>query len=489
MKRKYLLLFSVLLLTSCQTVVVNSDSATEVPSDEPSPSETSIIESESPVESDTEEASESESESIESDSASEEWKPEYSEINSIEDYLSAEGDIPLINIHLDNNDFPVDRENYVSGDLNIVEQPNEEHVILPDTRMGLRLRGNSTFTAPKKAFRIKFDKKTSLFGLPKSKSWVLLANYFDKSNLRNYLAYQLANKLSDDFQPSFIFVDVKVNDEYLGLYLLTEQMQTGEGRVDIEGKVDSSGHSAFFVEMEDAGRLMDEGGVEDQTFVRCTNNRTYDIKYPEGEELTSDQVSFVKSTINTALSHMTQSDYANYIDEESYMYNYLVQELFKNVDCGQSSVYYYWTPDDNKLHMGPVWDFDIGLDVVGIGNYIEDYTYATYHNASLWAAQTNQDYATLLTNSLFTSRLKQYYTANRSSFVGTVDEFNKAVKLLADAQARNVAKWTLPGDLDQWISQRYQGEYEHFTTLEQHYTYLVDKLSGRITLLDNNYKI
>ena len=100
--------------------------------------------------------------------------------------------------------------------------------------MRIKLRGNSTLGAAKKPFRIKFDSKQSLFGLEKSKDWVLLANYYDKSNLRNYLAYLTANKMTNlGFQPSSIFVDVYFNGEYYGLFTLCEQMEVNPGRVDI----------------------------------------------------------------------------------------------------------------------------------------------------------------------------------------------------------------------------------------------------------------
>ena len=132
-------------------------------------------------------------------------------------FLGSDNDVYRINITTENNEFPVDKENYVNGSLNITEQ-DENTVIKESMDMRIKLRGNSTLGAAKKPFRIKFDSKQSLFGLEKSKDWVLLANYYDKSNLRNYLAYLTANKMTNlGFQPSSIFVDVYFNGEYYGL--------------------------------------------------------------------------------------------------------------------------------------------------------------------------------------------------------------------------------------------------------------------------------
>ena len=167
---------------------------------------------------------------------------------NVENFVSEQGEVPKIIIYTRDNVFPYDKENYVKGTLQIVEQPNEENVIFEEAPMGIRLRGNSTYECPKKPFRIKFDQKQSLFGLPKAKSWVLLANYYDKSQMRNYLAYLTANKLDNlDFQPASIFVEVEINGEYQGLYLLCEQMETGTGRVDIEqDEYDQANPTAFF---------------------------------------------------------------------------------------------------------------------------------------------------------------------------------------------------------------------------------------------------
>ena len=93
---------------------------------------------------------------------------------NILDYMTKDGGIPLIKIKTDDGKFPQDKENYVDGTLEIVEEKGSNKVIFDKADMGVRLRGNSTLECPKKAFRIKFDKKQSLFELPAAKSWVLL---------------------------------------------------------------------------------------------------------------------------------------------------------------------------------------------------------------------------------------------------------------------------------------------------------------------------
>ena len=96
----------------------------------------------------------------------------------------------------------------------------------------IRGRGNSTWTVSKKPYKIKLDKKADLFGMGKNKHWVLIANYYDNSLVRNRLTYYLGRKLGMEYTPECVPVDVIMNHEYLGSYLLCEQIRLDENRVD-----------------------------------------------------------------------------------------------------------------------------------------------------------------------------------------------------------------------------------------------------------------
>ena len=88
--------------------------------------------------------------------------------------------------------------------------------------VGIRTRGKSTSVALKKAYRIKFNEKTSVLGLKDNKSWVLLADYYDQSSIRNYTALTLASYFDNmDFTPTPNHVALIMNGEFKGLYLLS----------------------------------------------------------------------------------------------------------------------------------------------------------------------------------------------------------------------------------------------------------------------------
>ena len=416
--------------------------------------------------------------------------PDTPEVNdnygNILDYMTKDGGIPLIKIKTDEGKFPQDKENYVDGTLEIVEEKGSNKVIFDKADMGVRLRGNSTLECPKKAFRIKFDKKQSLFELPAAKSWVLLANYFDKSNIRNYLAYLTAHKLDNlYFQPSCIFVEVEFNGDYLGLYLLCEQMQTGEGRVDIEQDEYDDTNGSYFMELDFEDRILADGLVKNVSYFE-SNGLFYALKYPEDDDATYKRCLYIKSFMDTVFMKMkNKTDYDSVMDVESFIDYYLIQELFKNVDSIQSSVYYY--VENKMLYAGPVWDFDIALGVVGKNDRSSDY--AWYEEHIYWVKEESKFYNTLFKDSRFLNRVKARYTEVRPILWEIFEEIELLETYLQEEFERNEKKWEIPGDLGPWIANRYATEYEKIKTTYGHIKYVELKLMNQFYYLDELYLI
>ncbi|MCP4499528.1 MAG: hypothetical protein GY822_06130, partial [Deltaproteobacteria bacterium] len=97
----------------------------------------------------------------------------------------------------------------------------------------IRGRGNSTWGKPKKPYKLKLEDKSKLLGMPKSKHWALLANYFDPSQLRNSAAMFLGEQTTLAWTPKLRHVEVQVNGEFIGLYQLAETVRIEDNRVDI----------------------------------------------------------------------------------------------------------------------------------------------------------------------------------------------------------------------------------------------------------------
>ena len=150
--------------------------------------------------------------------------------------------LPLLVINTDNGDSILSKEDYIRGNLSVFSQQigGETKTLLP---MQIRGRGNSTWLYEKKPYRIKLNSRQTILGMPTHRDWVLLANYGDKSLLRNQLGLEISKRFGLPFTPRSQFVDVVINNQYQGNYLLTEQIKVDPNRVNITGMkfVDTSG--------------------------------------------------------------------------------------------------------------------------------------------------------------------------------------------------------------------------------------------------------
>ena len=143
--------------------------------------------------------------------------------------------IPRVYIITEENAPILDKENYVTSTVKVedIDKYYSDEVTFTSTA-GVRGRGNSTWGQPKKPYRIKLDKKAVLLGMSNDKDWALLANYFDKTLLRNITAFEIAKIAEMNWTPSSISVDFYLNDVYQGVYTLTEHVKVSKERLDME---------------------------------------------------------------------------------------------------------------------------------------------------------------------------------------------------------------------------------------------------------------
>lgn len=256
------------------------------------------------------------------------------------------------------------KDDYVQGKISL---SNNNQTLNENVVMRIKGRGNSTWDNPKKPFKIKFDERVSLLGMKNAKEYVLLAEYTDKTLMRNYVAHKLASMLEVGYTLDTRFVEVYLNGVYEGFYLLTEQVETDKNKLSIEAAIDID--SGFLIELEADDRVGAEG-VEDIHWIRA-NNKNYVIKSPDTEDYTEnelrDKAKSIKDYLLAFEASITNDTYEDYIDVESFIDYFIVQELTKNVDSGYSSVYSF-KDANGKLTMGPLWDFDISL---GNGDYFD----------------------------------------------------------------------------------------------------------------------
>lgn len=283
------------------------------------------------------------------------------------------------------------KDGYTEGSFRMTDK--EGNSLTEDSiEVSVKVRGNTTAKAEKKPYTIKFTENQNLLGMGEAKKYCLIANAYDPTLMRNYIAFKLAEELGLEYTSKCEFVDLYLDDEYWGNYLLVEPIEKGSNRVDIDVC-----KGEFIIEYE-----KERIDVKDltRTDVSTSNNRLpgdliqldpFDsgIQKSSGGtiylELNSNDFRFILSEYDTDEDELqtarnaksvlqkvkdivmkkdvTIEELERVIDVKSFAKLYLINEYLKVVDAGFSSVYFYYKND--KLYAGPVWDYDLSMGNAG----------------------------------------------------------------------------------------------------------------------------
>ena len=286
------------------------------------------------------------------------------ELNDEINYLCGDEDknyyqptnLPLIVINTEESTEPYDKENYISCNVLIVKDNKKDL----KEKGRIRLRGNATLRLEKKSYRIKFDEKQSPLSMPsKSRSWTLLANHSDKTLIRNMLAFKISSLFDMKYTPACTPVDLIVNGEFKGNYGLCDQVEKGDGRVEItkmdETCIEEPKITGGYLIQADQWAKM--GG---ELYYTSDKGVVYTIKYPDDEDIVTQQETYITNYFNLA-EDKSYNNIVDIIDLESFCKYILIEDL-----CGNGEAFWstYMTKErnDDKFYFGPVWDFDISFD-------------------------------------------------------------------------------------------------------------------------------
>lgn len=229
-----------------------------------------------------------------------------------------------------------------------IYDPSGKYGLAENVPVSVRIRGNISALCDKKPYNLKFASDTSLLGMIKGKKWILLANRFDKSLMRNKLVYDFSSQLSFAYNVQSQYVDVWVNNVYKGNYLMTTPIDVAENKIDIDPE-----NNEFLIERELSRK---ESGVKYIT--TPVKKVRYQINEPS--KITEEQTAYLLKILGDAETAIAEKDFEaiqKYIDVQTFIDFYIVQELFRNQDVNFSSSRLYVKGD--KIYAGPVWDFDI----------------------------------------------------------------------------------------------------------------------------------
>ena len=278
-----------------------------------------------------------------------------------------DSELPLVVINTDAQKLITSKEDYRRCDAYFIENFGEalsdtdtpEKLFTNSHRARIRGRGNSTWTSfltHKHSYLLKLDDEMGALGLPSAKKWILQANLSDKTSLRNAYAYHIGQTIFQKagWAPKTQFVHLVINGKFLGLYLLMEKAEVVPHRIELPFEANDS---SFLAEVNSrlnrAWNFISNQGV---TFsIREKENAPTDY-YQNSEKILQD---FENVLFSEQFQDQT-SGYRAYIDFDSFVDWYIVNEFTKNHDaCFQDSCFMYYSSTDKKIHMGPIWDFDI----------------------------------------------------------------------------------------------------------------------------------
>jgi hypothetical protein len=352
-------------------------------------------------------------------------------VNKIDDPEIGEISTTYINT---NDDYPIVRENYKEGSISISgisQEEKEEEVEVSDALMKIRGRGNSTWDLHnKKAYQLNMAEKTRVYGMPKDKRWVFLAEHSDKTLMRNKIAYEMGYISKLDWTPQSVYSEVYLNNDFLGAYHISQKIEMGNNRVDV-------GETGYLLEIDQLERL----DFDDVYFQ--TDEFLINIKAPKLNN-GSTEYNYIKNWI-TEFENVLKSNifsnptegYQKYIDVDSFVDWYLINEITKNQDArNYSSIYLNVIPGE-KIKMGPLWDFDLAF-----GNV--DYSECEYPEG-FWV-KDNAWYHRLFEDPSFVNKVKTrfaYFRLQQEFILQRVDFY---ASYLDELQLKNDAQWDVIGN-------------------------------------------
>lgn len=330
----------------------------------------------------------------------------------------------------------------VSGNMKYLHQ-NKEHketasvslyaadgnLCYANEQSTLKGRGNATWEYDKRPYTLTLPADASLLDLAPASKWVLLANAADETNLNNKLAFDLARQVGFQWTPQCRWVDLYLNGEYSGLYLLMEKVEVHENRLDID-----PGAGDFLCRVDLDSRW---SGLQNPFTTEA--GRTVEISSPEYPELS--QLSEIKNQVHQMEQEiLSGADLENskILDLDSWVRRYLIDEITANIDSDMASCYFYRS--DGVFHAGPLWDYDMTF-----GNYPRN------HDPQAFVAKNGQKsdtvysayYAALYNNPSFYRRMVELY---RTQFAPVLQqllggELEQTIDFIHKASQSNSLRW------------------------------------------------
>lgn len=309
---------------------------------------------------------------------------------------------------------------------------NSDGSIDYDGTTNIRGRGNSTWNFAKKPYALKLDSKASILGMPKHKRWVLLANYLDRTLLRNHTAFYISTLTDLAWTPRGEYVELVLNGEHKGNYYLCEQIKIDGNRVNIHEmeSTDTIGEAltgGYLLEL-------DKNYDEVNKFRSEIRQLPYMFKEPDEDALAGQQFEYLQSYINSLenelFNRFEAREWASYIDFTTFIDWWLVHELTNNEEPEHPKSTYMYKDINDVLRAGPVWDFDWG-------------TFTPDRSAEYSCMEGPLYYEQLFRDAEFKALLKERWALLKPKFETVPAFINTESAKIETSNKINIAMWPI----------------------------------------------
>jgi len=343
--------------------------------------------------------------------------------------------------------------------------------------IGIEIRGESSQFFDKKSYGFETwdsqynDLDVALIGFPEEEDWILYGPFSDKSLIRNKLIYELSNRMGR-YTTKTEFVELTINYEYKGLYIFMEKLKRDKNRIDISklenADIDEELISGGYIIKIDKSD-MEDGSYTDynsfQSHFDVFGNENGDIRinfnyeYPKPGEIHANQKNYIKNYFYEFESSLLSNNFKDpingfrkYIDEDSFIDFFILNELSNNVDGYRLSTYLQKDRNE-KLVIGPIWDFNLSFgnaDYCGGERYdvwsfkFNERCLGDYWNVPFW-------WNRLLEDEKFVDKLKNRWNQLRlnilsdNNILTLIEEQYSFLNNETDIINRNFNKWKIFG--------------------------------------------
>ena len=295
-------------------------------------------------------------------------------------------------------------------------------------------RGTSSFKAmPKNSFKLEFDEKEAFFGMPKDKEWAVIANFADRTMLRNFATCRLSEWLGFDYSPKGQFVELYLNKNYMGIYLFSETIKAATNRVDIK----KTPHS-YLIEKTSYTQ-------NGKNYVTTQNENLFRVRYPKNldestEKILIDHLDSTEEILGNESASLEQIN-SLISPKEFYLY-YWMQEFAKNSDGAfHRSVFLNWTQGE-PIKFGPIWDLDMGYGSNFYEKEISPYTG--------WLIKKSGWFQDILKRKTHWAEASLYWKENRNYFEQFVDSLDLYANIIRKATLNEFKRWDVLNNTEFW---------------------------------------